>query len=48
MCDVNLTDITGTLGEWFDAGFDEEVPAEVRKLLADAYKIAAGNLDKRL
>lgn len=38
---IFLDDITGTLGEWLDEGFDDEVPVEVIKLLQEAYKMSA-------
>ena len=37
---VYLGDITGTIGEWLDAEFDDEVPNEVIKLLRKAYELA--------
>ena len=41
---IYLTDITGTIGEWLDTEFDNEVPSEVIKLLEQAYNIAVQNL----
>lgn len=43
---IYLTDITGTIGEWLDTEFDNEVPYEVVELLKKAYKIAAKELEK--
>lgn len=43
---VYLTDITGTIGEWLEAGVDSEVPYEVVKLLYKAYELAVKELDK--
>lgn len=37
---IYLGDITGTLGEWLDEGFDYEVSVEVVKLLQEAYELA--------
>ena len=37
---VYLEDITGTIGEWLDADFDDCVPKEVIKLLTRAYELA--------
>ena len=37
---IYLTDIVGTIGEWLDAEFDNEVPNEVVGLLHKVYKIA--------
>jgi predicted DNA-binding protein (MmcQ/YjbR family) len=48
MEEIILTDITGTIGEWLDYGFDDEVPYEVIKLLEKAYALAAKGLDKPL
>lgn len=44
---VFLTDITGHIGEWLDAEFDDEVPNEVIALLKKAYHLAANALDQR-
>lgn len=44
---VYLTDITATLGAWFDADIDDEVPSEVMDLLQKAYNLAAEALNKR-
>ena len=41
-----LTDITGTLGEWLDTGFDNEVPYEIISLLIQAYEKAVEKLGK--
>jgi hypothetical protein len=35
-----LTDITGTIGEWLDLNFDNEVPSEVVELLKKAYELS--------
>ena len=43
---VCLTDITGTIGAWLDAYFDDEVPNEVVGLLKKAYEAATKELDK--
>lgn len=43
---VTLTDITGTIGEWLDAEFDDELPDELIRLLYKAYDIAVKELDK--
>ena len=45
--EVALTDITGTLGEWLDRGFDYEVPTLVADLVYATYKAAAGELYRR-
>lgn len=42
---IYLTDITGTLGAWFDTDIDDEVPNEVITLLKKAYKLAVKELD---
>lgn len=42
---IYLTDITGTLGAWFDADIDDEVPSEVVALLNKAYKLAIKELE---
>ena len=41
---ICLTDITGTIGAWLDAGVDADVPYEVVELLEEAYKIAVKEL----
>ena len=41
---IYLTDITGTLGEWLDMEFDNEVPYEVISLLQKAYELAVKEL----
>ena len=43
---VYLTDITGTIGEWLDTDFDNEVSNEIIKLLTDVYNLAAKELCK--
>lgn len=43
---IYLDDITGTIGEWLDADFDNEVPQEVVDLLKRAYEIAVKEFDK--
>lgn len=43
---VTLTDITGTIGEWLDAEFDDELPDELIRLLYKAYDIAVKELDE--
>ena len=43
---VYLNDITGTIGEWLDADFDDEVPNEVVELLKKAYEIAAKEYER--
>lgn len=46
---VYLTDITGYIGEWLDAEFDDEVPEEIFDLLSKAYRLASELIDaKRL
>ena len=42
---VYLTDITGTIGQWLDTDFDDEVPAGVIELLREAYRAATKALD---
>ena len=42
-----LTDITGTIGQWLDEGFDSEVPIRVIRLLQGAYQVAANELERR-
>lgn len=41
---VYLTDITGTLGEWLDSEFDNDVPYDVVSLLQKAYEVATSKL----
>lgn len=41
---VYLDDITGTLGEWLDAEFDDKVSNEIIELLIQAYDLAANEL----
>lgn len=41
---IYLTDITGTIGEWLDTGFDNEVPNEVIELLTKVYEFAVKEL----
>jgi hypothetical protein len=43
---LTLTDITGTIGEWLDAEFDDEVPDAVIRSLYEAYNLAVKELDK--
>lgn len=43
---IYLDDITGTIGQWLDEGFDEEVPVEVIRLLKEAYRLSAEELKK--
>lgn len=43
---IYLTDITGTIGEWLDTEFNNEVPNEIVELLEKAYKIAVKELEK--
>lgn len=40
-----LTDITGTLGQWIDNGFDNDVPDEAVNALYDAYRICCRALE---
>ena len=42
---IYLTDITGTIGEWLDIGFDDETPDEVIRLLTKAYVLASKEYD---
>lgn len=44
---VFLDDITGTIGEWMDNGFDEEVPRSAIDMLTNAYKICRGEYEKK-
>lgn len=41
---VYLTDITGTIGEWLDKEFDNEIPYEIIKLLEETYNLAVKEL----
>lgn len=43
---IYLDDITGTIGQWLDEGFDEEVPTEVIRLLQEVYKLSAQELGR--
>ena len=43
---VYLNDITGTIGEWLDRWFDDEVPNDVIKLLEEAYRTAVKEYEK--
>lgn len=43
---IYLTDITGTIGEWLDAEFDDEVPNEVIQLLKKAYELSAKEYER--
>lgn len=43
---IYLDDITGTIGQWLDEGFDKEVPTEVIRLLQEAYKLSAQELER--
>lgn len=42
---VYLTDITGHIGEWLDAEFDNEVPEEIFDLLSKTYRLASELID---
>lgn len=46
MENIYLTDITGTIGEWLDGYFDDEVPNEVVDLLIKAYNLSEKELEK--
>ncbi len=46
--EIILTEITGTIGEWLDSGFDDEVPNEVVRLLEEAYDRATKELERKL
>ena len=48
MAAIYLTDITGTIGEWLEAYFDDEVPNEVVDLLIKAYNLSAKELERPL
>lgn len=41
---IYLTDITGTLGEWLDMDFDDEIPHEIIELLEKVYNLATMQL----
>lgn len=41
---IYLDDITGTIGQWLNEGFDEEVPVEVTRLLQEVYRLSAEEL----
>lgn len=43
---VYLDDVTGTIGEWIEEGFDEEIPAEIIELLKKAYDLAVKEMLK--
>jgi hypothetical protein len=43
---IYIDDITGTIGQWLDEGFDEEVPVEVIRLLQEVYRLSAKELEK--
>lgn len=43
---IFLTDITGTIGEWLDGYFDDEVSNEIVDLLIRAYNLSAKELEK--
>ena len=45
---IYLTDITGTIGEWLDGDFDDEVPNAVVDLLVKAYKLSVKELERPL
>jgi hypothetical protein len=45
---IYLDDITGTIGEWLDGYFDDEVPNEIVDLLIKAYNLAAKELEKSI
>ena len=36
---VYLTDISGTIGQWLDMEFDDEVPYEIIELLEKVYSL---------
>lgn len=42
---IYLTDISGTIGEWFDTNFDKEVPIDVVRLLKKAYDMVVYELE---
>lgn len=44
---IYLTDITGTIGEWLDGEFDDEMPDEVVDLLEQAYALAVGSIEAK-
>lgn len=43
---IYLTDITGTIGEWLDTAFDNEVPNKTIALLEKVYNLAVKELEK--
>ena len=43
---IYLTDITGTIGEWLDAEFDDEIPNEVVKLLKKTYELSVKEYER--
>ena len=45
MGSIYLTDITGTLGEWLDSTFEDDVPKAVIDLLSKAYNLAVKELN---
>lgn len=45
MGSIYLTDITGTLGEWLDSAFEDDVPNAVIDLLSKAYNLAVEELN---
>lgn len=45
---IYLTDITGTIGEWLDGYFDDEVPNKIVDLLIKAYNLAEKELEKSI
>ena len=47
-CPIILTDITGVLGQMFEAGFDDSVSLEIRRSLHKAYLLAVEKLGERL
>ena len=44
---VYLTDITGHIGEWLDAEFDDEVPKEICNLLSQTYRLMSEFIDAK-
>lgn len=42
---IYLNDITGTIGQWLDADFDNEVPNEVIELLTKAYELCVNEFE---
>lgn len=43
---IYLDDITGTIGEWLDAEFDDEIPNEVIGLLKKAYELSVKEYER--